>query len=114
MIVPIELSQTQNITYDITIDKLPKLSFNRKVVVVTNPTVAGYHLGTLLANLEANELHVVTIPDGEKYKTLETVVNILNECFEHKLDRKSLLIAFGGGVIGDMTGFYCKSLPKGD
>ena len=53
MIVPIELSETQNITYDITIDKLPKLSFDRKVVVVTNPTVAGYHLGTLLANLEA-------------------------------------------------------------
>ena len=113
MIVPIELSETQNITYDITIDKLPKLSFDRKVVVVTNPTVAGYHLGTLLANLEANELHVVTIPDGEKYKTLETVENILNECFEHKLDRKSLLIAFGGGVIGDMTGFTASLYQRG-
>ncbi len=113
MIVPIELSQTQNVTYDITIDKLPKLSFDRKVVVVTNPTVAGYHLGTLLANLEATELHVVTIPDGEKYKTLETVENILNECFEHKLDRKSLLIAFGGGVIGDMTGFTASLYQRG-
>jgi len=56
---------------------------------------------------------VVTIPDGEKYKTLETVENILNECFEHKLDRKSLLIAFGGGVIGDMTGFTASLYQRG-
>ena len=113
MIVPIELSQTQNITYDITIDRLPKLAFDRKVVIVTNPTVSGLHLDTLLKNIEARELHVVTIPDGEKYKTLETVENILNECFEHKLDRKSLLIAFGGGVIGDMTGFTASLYQRG-
>jgi 3-dehydroquinate synthase len=113
MIVPIELSQTQNITYDITIDRLPKLSFDRKVVIVTNPTVSGLHLDTLLKHIEATELHVVSIPDGEKYKTLETVENILNECFEHKLDRKSLLIAFGGGVIGDMTGFTASLYQRG-
>jgi len=113
MIVPIELAQTQNITYNITIDTLPKLSFDRKVVVVTNPTVAGFHLETLLKNLTATELHVVTIPDGEQYKTLATVETILNECFEHKLDRKSLLIAFGGGVIGDMTGFTASLYQRG-
>ena len=113
MIVPIELINTQNITYDITIDKLPELTFNRKVVVVTNPTVAGFHLETLLKKMNAKELHVVTIPDGEEYKTLETVENILNECFEHKLDRKSLLIAFGGGVIGDMTGFTASLYQRG-
>ena len=113
MIVPIELAQTQNITYNITIDTLPQLSFDRKVVVVTNPTVAGFHLETLLKNLTATELHVVTIPDGEQYKTLATVETILNECFEHKLDRKSLLIAFGGGVIGDMTGFTASLYQRG-
>ncbi len=113
MIVPIELAQTHNITYNITIDKLPELTFDTKVVVVTNPTVAGFHLETLLKNIHAKELHVVTIPDGEKYKTLETVVDILNECFEHKLDRKSLLIAFGGGVIGDMTGFTASLYQRG-
>jgi len=113
MIVPIELVNTQNITYNITIDKLPELTFNTKVVVVTNPTVAGFHLETLLENIKAKELHVVTIPDGEKYKTLETIENILNECFEYKLDRKSLLIAFGGGVIGDMTGFTASLYQRG-
>jgi 3-dehydroquinate synthase len=113
MIVPIELAQTQNITYNITIDKLSELIFNTKVVIVTNPTVAGFHLETLLKNINATELHVVTIPDGEKYKTLETIENILNECFEYKLDRKSLLIAFGGGVIGDMTGFTASLYQRG-
>lgn len=113
MIVPIELAHTNNITYDITIDALPQLTFDTNVVVVTNPTVAGYHLETLLSRISATQLHVVTIPDGEEYKTLQTVENILNECFEHKLDRKSLLIAFGGGVIGDMTGFTASLYQRG-
>jgi len=113
MIVPIELAHTQNITYNITIDTLPELTFDTSVVVVTNPTVAGHHLETLLHKLSATQLHVVTIPDGEEYKTLATVENILEECFEQKLDRKSLLIAFGGGVIGDMTGFTASLYQRG-
>ena len=113
MIVPIELAHTQNITYDITIDALPQLTFDTSVVVVTNPTVAGYHLDTLLTKLSATQLNVVTIPDGEEYKTLATIEEILNECFEYKLDRKSLLIAFGGGVIGDMTGFAASLYQRG-
>ncbi|MCH9739931.1 MAG: 3-dehydroquinate synthase [Epsilonproteobacteria bacterium] len=113
MIVPIQLENSSNIEYDITIDKLPKLSFDTKVAIVTNPTVSGFHLETLLNQIEAKELHVVTIPDGEKYKNLETVETILNELFTHKLDRKSLLIAFGGGVIGDMTGFTASLYQRG-
>jgi len=113
MIVPIALQNTHDITYDITIDTLPKLTFDTSVVIVTNPTVSGYHLETLLEKITATSLHVVTIPDGEEFKTLQTVENILNECFEHKLDRKSLLIAFGGGVIGDMTGFTASLYQRG-
>ncbi len=113
MIVPIELVPPKPVTYDITIDRLPHLTFQTKVVVVTNPTVATLHLDTLLAHIEAPELHVVTVPDGEQYKTLDTVEHILNACFEHKLDRKSLLIAFGGGVIGDMTGFTASLYQRG-
>ena len=113
MIVPIELAHTPNITYDITIDTLPQLTFDTNVVVVTNPTVSGYHLDKLLSHIHATQLNIVTIPDGEEYKTLETVESILNECFEHKLDRKSLLIAFGGGVIGDMTGFTASIYQRG-
>jgi len=113
MIVPIELQNSQKITYDITIDTLPKLSFDTKVVIVTNPTVAAFHLEQVMNQIEAKELNVVTIPDGEEYKTLQTVESILNQLFEHKLDRKSLLIALGGGVIGDMTGFTASLYQRG-
>jgi len=113
MIVPIELVNTSTISYNITIDVLPTLHFDTNVVIVTNPTISAYHLDTLLTKITADTLHVVSIPDGEEYKTLETVESILNQCFEYKLDRKSLLIAFGGGVIGDMTGFTASLYQRG-
>jgi len=113
MIVPIELLNTKTIRYDITIDSLPDLNFDTKVVVVTNPTVAGYHLESFLKKVHAKVLHVVTVPDGEQYKTNETVEEILDQLFMHKLDRKSILIALGGGVIGDMTGFTASIYQRG-
>ncbi|MCF6243756.1 MAG: 3-dehydroquinate synthase [Sulfurovum sp.] len=113
MIVPIELKNTNTINYNVTIDTLPSLSFDTSVVIVTNPTVAKYHLETLRTKINAHKLHVVTVPDGEEYKTLKTVEDILSQCFEHKLDRKSLLIALGGGVIGDMTGFTASLYQRG-
>jgi len=113
MIVPIELENKNNIQYDVTIDTLPHLKFDTSVVIVTNPTVSGYHLDMVLSKVDASSLHVVTVPDGEEYKTLKTVEDILNQCFEYKLDRKSLLIALGGGVIGDMTGFTASLYQRG-
>jgi 3-dehydroquinate synthase len=113
MIIPIELTNTQGIKYNVTIDSLPTLSYATKVVVVTNPTIATLHLEALLRKISATELHVVTVPDGEEYKNLATVETVLNELFTYKLDRKSLLIAFGGGVIGDMTGFTASLYQRG-
>ncbi len=111
MIVNITLPN--NTSYDITIDKLNDIHFDTKVVVVTNPTVSGFHLEYLKQYLSAKELSVVTIPDGEEYKNMSTIDMILNHCFEHRLDRKSLLVAFGGGVIGDMTGFAASIYQRG-
>jgi 3-dehydroquinate synthase len=113
MIVPIHLENRTAVKYDVVIDALPKLTFNRKVAIVTNTTVSKLHLDTLIKNIEAPELYVVTIADGEEYKTLATVETILDELFSHKLDRKSLLIALGGGVIGDMTGFTASLYQRG-
>ena len=110
MIVNITLPDT---SYDITIDKLHSLTLNKKVVVVTNPTVSDLHLDYLLSKLNISDLSVVTIPDGEKYKTMQTVEDILEHCFNHELNRSSLLIAFGGGVIGDMTGFAASIYQRG-
>ena len=113
MVVPIALRNPPTVTYNIMIDALPVLTYDTKVVIVTNPTVAGYHLDTLLEKVKAEELHVVTVPDGEAYKTMFTVEEILDQLFMHKLDRKSLLIALGGGVIGDMTGFTASLYQRG-
>lgn len=113
MIVPIHLENQTPVQYDVVIDTLPALTFNRKVAIVTNTTVSALHLETLKSRIACNELHVVTIADGEEYKTLETVEHILDELFTHKLDRKSLLIALGGGVIGDMTGFTASLYQRG-
>lgn len=111
MIVNIKLPN--NISYDITIDNLSQLTFDRKVVIVTNPTVSGFHLEYLKTKIDAKELSVVTVPDGEEYKNMTTVEQILEHCFEQRLNRKSLLIAFGGGVIGDMTGFCASMYQRG-
>ena len=111
MIVKIDL--TNDNSYEIYIEKLKALSFDRKVVVVTNPTVAGFHLEYLKSKLTAKELSICTIKDGEEYKNMQTLEDILSSCFEAKLDRKSLLIAFGGGVIGDMTGFAASIYQRG-
>ncbi|MDN5071963.1 3-dehydroquinate synthase [Aliarcobacter butzleri] len=100
-------------SYNIFIEELKKLSFDRKVVIVTNPTVSSFHLEYLKTKIKAKELSVCTIPDGEQYKNMETIESILAHCFENRLDRKSLLIAFGGGVIGDMTGFASSIYQRG-
>lgn len=111
MIVNITLPN--NTSYDITIDALNNIYFDTKVVVVTNPTVSGFHLEYLKERLGAKELSIVTIPDGEEYKNMQTIDMILEHCFEKRLDRKSLLVAFGGGVIGDMTGFAASIYQRG-
>ncbi len=113
MIVPIHLENQTDVKYNVFIEKLPKLTFNRKVAIVTNTTVSALHLERLISHIECSELCVVTIEDGEEFKTLATVEGILNELFEHKLDRKSLLIALGGGVIGDITGFTASLYQRG-
>jgi len=111
MIVNITLPN--NTTYDITIDTLNKIYFDRKVVIVTNPTVSNLHLEYLKEKITAKELSIVSIPDGEEFKHMNTIEDILGHCFKNKLNRSSLLIAFGGGVIGDMTGFAASIYQRG-
>ncbi|HLD22440.1 MAG TPA: 3-dehydroquinate synthase [Sulfuricurvum sp.] len=113
MTISINLKRVIDDSYPIHIGSLPEINFEGKVVVLTNPKVAGLHLQTLLSRLSAKEVYVVTIPDGEQYKTLETIETILDRMFDHRLNRKSLLIAFGGGVIGDMGGFTASLYNRG-
>lgn len=113
MQVNIPLIKTVDNSYDITIDTLPLLHFDKKVAIVTNTTVSSLHLDYLKEKISAKELIIITLPDGEEYKNQESIDKILNEMFEHRFNRKSLLIAFGGGVIGDMTGFASSIYQRG-
>lgn len=103
----------KNRSYPIFIEELKKIDIDSKVAIITNPKVAGLHLKYLLKNIDAKELYIVTVADGEEYKNIDTINFILDRLFDHKLDRKSILIAFGGGVIGDMTGFAASIFQRG-
>ena len=113
MQVNIPLKKTIDNSYNITIDTLPKVHFDTKVAIVTNPKVAGLHLAYLLSKISAKELYIITVPDGEEYKNQQSVDIILESLFNHRFNRKSMLIAFGGGVIGDMTGYVASIYQRG-
>ena len=104
---------TPNKTYDIIINKLPEIKLDKKVAIITNPKVSGLHINYLTNRLKAKELHIITLPDGEEYKNWQSIEYALNRLFDAKFDRNSALIAFGGGVIGDMTGFAASIFLRG-
>lgn len=86
-----------------------------KVMIVSNPTVAKYHLNTVEQSLKQLGCAVdcVLIPDGEQYKTLESLNLIFTALLEKNHNRDTTLIALGGGVIGDVAGFAAASYQRG-
>ncbi len=113
MNVDITLKKVIDNSYTITIDTLKEQYFDTKVAIITNPKVSGLHLNYLLNKISAKELYIITVNDGEMYKNLDSLNSILEKLFDHKFNRKSLLIALGGGVIGDMTGFAASIYQRG-
>ena len=93
---------------------LPHLA-QKRVMVVTNSTVAPLYLARLVATLKAGGVTVaqVVLPDGEAYKNWETLNLIFDARLGDRAERKTTLIALGGGVIGDMTGFAAASYQRG-
>ncbi|MCI8514829.1 MAG: 3-dehydroquinate synthase [Lachnospiraceae bacterium] len=87
----------------------------RRVCVVTDPAIASLYQGEVLEALAAfpAEIFVFTIPAGEAYKTLSQIQELYLFLMEHAFDRQDLLIALGGGVIGDMTGFAAATYLRG-
>ena len=93
---------------------LPHLA-QKRVMIVTNTTVAPLYLAQLKTTLEAGGVTVaqVVLPDGEAYKNWETLNLIFDALLTDRAERKTTLIALGGGVIGDMTGFAAASYQRG-
>ncbi len=99
--------------YSVFIDELQEIKLNGKVAIITNPKVGGLWLDFLLQRLDCEQKFIITIPDGEEYKNTASVEQILEQLFGSKLDRKSTLIALGGGVISDITGFCASIYERG-
>ncbi|MCQ2655307.1 3-dehydroquinate synthase [Helicobacter pylori] len=92
-------------SYKVFLGELPKMELKQKALIISDSIVAGLHLSYLLERLKALEVRVCVIESGEKYKNLNSLERILNNAFEMQLNRHSLMIALGGGVISDMVGF---------
>ncbi len=92
-----------------------KYGVKGRILVVTNPTVAKWYLDPFLESLGSAGYRVeaVLAPDGEEFKSLEQATEIYNKLVEGKYDRKSVLVALGGGVSGDLTGFVAATYMRG-
>jgi 3-dehydroquinate synthase len=88
---------------------------NKKVIVITNPLVNSLYGTKLLSVLKKGGYNpdFIEVPDGEKYKSLSTANYLYDELLKRKVDRTTTLIALGGGVIGDLTGFVAATYMRG-
>ena len=86
-----------------------------RVAVVTNTVVAPLYLQRLTASLQAagKQVTAIVLPDGEEEKTWSSLMLIFDRLLAEKCDRKTTLIALGGGVVGDMTGFAAATYMRG-
>ena len=84
-----------------------------KVAIVTNETVGPLYLEKLKDTLSGFDLLEIVLPDGEQYKTLEYLNKIFDALLQAHCNRDVTLVALGGGVIGDMTGFAAATYQRG-
>ena len=96
---------------DLIVPLLPQ----RRAMVVTNTIIAPLYLDGLTGTLKSAGVDVVPVvlPDGEAHKTWQTLNLIFDALIEHRCERRTTLIALGGGVVGDMTGFAAACWQRG-
>ena len=82
-------------------------------LVVTNETVAPLYLDAVRANLRGKAVESISLPDGEEFKTLETVQSILDVLVAAGANRDATIVALGGGVVGDIAGFAAACYMRG-
>src|SRR5690606_30179636 len=94
---------------------LRKTGSYSKVVIITDKNVAKSHLEAFSHHLQKSNIDhfSIILEAGEKTKSFKNLQNLCEEILQYGIDRKSLLIAFGGGVIGDLCGFVASILLRG-
>jgi 3-dehydroquinate synthase len=93
-------------------DLAPHLAGN-DCLVVSNETVAPLYLDKLLSNLSTCSVESLSLPDGESFKTVETASLVLDKLVSSRANRDTTVIALGGGVVGDITGFAAACYMRG-
>jgi 3-dehydroquinate synthase len=91
------------------------LNLGKKVLLVSNPTIFKHYGERAIASLTSAGFEVAscTLPPGERYKTLNSIQKLYDAALENRLERSSTMVALGGGVIGDMTGFAAATWLRG-
>ena len=87
----------------------------RRVFIVTNTAVGKRYLHAVAAGCTRHHIAVdsVILPDGERYKTLATVEKLYTAALKAGVDRATCVVALGGGVVGDMAGFFAATYLRG-
>lgn len=85
----------------------------KQVMIVSNETIAPLYMDGVMQTLSEFHPEQHIIPDGEKFKHLKTMEGIISDLLEHKFSRNGTLIALGGGVVGDITGFAAACYQRG-
>ncbi|HEY9811712.1 MAG TPA: 3-dehydroquinate synthase [Halomicronema sp.] len=95
--------------------RMQSLQCGKKVLVVSNPIIFQHYGERALSSLKTAGFDVQSciLPAGEEYKTPQTLQIIYDAALEHRLERSSTMVALGGGVIGDMTGFAASTWLRG-
>lgn len=83
------------------------------IFIITDETIAKLYLEDLTEQLDGEKVFTSIVPSGEKTKSIEYYYRLQTEAIQYGLDRKSLIIALGGGVIGDLAGFVAATLYRG-
>ncbi len=96
-------------------ESLLPLKLGKKVLLVSSPEIFAHYGEIAVKSLQKANFEVIPhlIPAGESYKTLESISSLYDTALEHYLERSSTLLALGGGVIGDMTGFAAATWLRG-
>jgi 3-dehydroquinate synthase len=94
-------------------DVLSEVVPARDVMVVTNDVVAPLYLARLVHALGDRRVETALLPDGERYKTLETMGRVLDALVATRMNRDACVLALGGGVIGDVAGFAAACYQRG-
>jgi len=89
---------------------------SNQILIVTNETIAPLYLQQVVDTLQSKAERIVktvVLPDGEQHKHLDTITLIYDQLLAHHFDRSCCLVALGGGVVGDMTGFAAATYQRG-